>query len=143
MTLRADHAAGLRIEPRRPHDRAIAAGTVAAAVPLDVCTARPMTALARRSKVGPVRLVRLRRGNVVVVLLADVAPETVLVPLLDGRLVVFVRPDDFHVVEPDPPLHIPAGGEHDDAAFFDRRQVVLDAAAAECVLDSMFARAAD
>ena len=64
--------------------------------------------------------------------------DAVLVPLLDGIPVGLFGPDDVHVVEPFLPLHVPARRQHDDPAFFDRRQVVLDAAAAERVLDLMF-----
>src|SRR3954452_10557038 len=140
MALRADHAAGCRIDPRRPNDGAIAVRTIACAVAFDVCAAGTVAPLAGRSEVSPLGRIGLRSRLVVIVLLADVAPETVLVPLLDGGLIVFVGADDFHVVEPGPPLDVPAGREHDDAALFDRGQVMLNAAAAERVLDAVFPR---
>ena len=108
-------------QPCRPHDRAIAGGTAAIPVLVNMRAARAVTPLARRAEIGPRGRIRASRGPVVVLLLADVAPEAVLVPLLHRRLVVFVRTDDFHVVEPRPPLHVPAGCEHDDPAILNRR----------------------
>jgi hypothetical protein len=76
----------------------------------------------------------------VVVLLADVAADAVLVPLLHRRPIVFVRTDDLHVVEPLAALDVPAGRQHDDPALVDGRQVVLNPAAAERVFDPVFPR---
>src|SRR6185295_13270469 len=79
---------------------------------------------------------------IVIVLLADVAADAVLVPLLHRRPIVFVGADDLHVVEPGAPLDVPAGRQHDDPAVLDRGQVVLDAPAAEREVDAMLARRA-
>ena len=96
-----------------------------------------MAPLARRAEIHPLCRIGAGRRAVVVLLLADVAPDAVLVPLLDERLVVLVGPDDLHVVEPLLPLHVPARRQDDDPAVLDGRQVVLDAAAAEGVFDSV------
>src|SRR3954467_11489370 len=142
MALRADHAARLRIQPRRADDRPVPGWVVPAAVPGDMGAAGSVTAFACRAEIGPRGRVCLRGRLVVVFLLADVAPETVLVPLLNGSLIVLVRADDLHVVEPGSTFDIPTRREDDDPALFDGREVVLDAAAAERVLDAMFARRA-
>ena len=139
VALRADHAARLGIEARRPDNRALTGGAAGlrARVRLDVRAPGTMTPLTRCAEIHPLRRIGAGRRLVVVLLLADVAPDTVLVPLLDERLVVLVGPDDLHVVEPLLPLHVPARRQDDDPAVLDGRQVVLDAAAAEGVFDSM------
>src|SRR3954453_10625455 len=91
MALRADHAARLRIQTRRADDRPVPGWVVPAAVPGDMGAAGSVTAFACRAEIGPRRRVCLRGRLVVVFLLADVAPETVLVPLLNGGLMFFAR----------------------------------------------------
>ena len=144
VTLRADHAAGGWVEPGRTDDRAIDGGSSAASIPIlgDVRAAGAVTPLARGAEVRKRGRVGVRRRLVVVVLLADVAADAVLVPLLNRCSIVLVRPDDLHVVEPGTTLDVPAWREHDDPAVLDRGQVVLDAPAAERVLDAMLARRA-
>src|SRR3954470_11908777 len=76
------------------------------------------------------------RGRVVIVLLADVAPDAVPVPLLDDFVGVFVGPDDLDVVEPLLALYVPARWQHDDPAVLERGEVMLDAPAAERIVDA-------
>ena len=124
---------------RGPHDQFLAGGrrSPRARQCLHVRAARPMAPLARGAEITPGRRIVAGRRTVVDLLLADVTADAVLVPLLKGLLVVFVRPDDVHVVQPFPALHIPGRRQDDDHALLDCRQVVLDAAAAERVLDAM------
>src|SRR5258706_1513558 len=137
VTLRANHAARFGIQARWPDDRPLADGaaTLRVRVRLHVRASRTVTPLTRRAEVGPLGRIRARRGAVVVLLLADVTAHAVLVPLLDRLLVVLVGPDDLHVVEPLVALHVPARGQDDHLAALDGGQVVLDAAAAQGVLD--------
>ena len=54
-----------------------------------------------------------------------------------GFMLFFVRPHDLEVVEPRLALHVPAWRQHDDPAVGEGCQVVLDAAVAERVLDTV------
>ena len=50
---------------------------------------------------------------------------------------LLIRPDDVHVVEPLSTLDVPRRRQHDDAPAVDGGEVVLDAAAAQRVLDAV------
>src|SRR5207302_1212743 len=119
--LRANHAARFGIQARWPDDRPRAGGAAGlrVRVRLHMRASWTVTPLARRAEVGPRGRVRARRGLVVVLLLADVTPDAVLVPLLDRLLVVLVGSDDLHVVEPFVPLHVPAWRQDDHLAAGD------------------------
>src|SRR3954453_22328961 len=143
VALRADHAARFRIETRRPHDELLAAGSRRRGrVRLDVGAAGPVTPFARGPEIAEGGVVLAGVGPVVVVLFADVAADTVLVPLLHRVVMVFVRPDDVHVVHPLAAQHVPGRWQDDDFSLFNRREVMLNAAAAKRVLNRILLLAA-
>src|SRR5262245_52793689 len=100
-------------------------------------TPRSMTPLARGPEVRPLGAEPSRCRIVVVLLPAHMAADAALVPLLDDLPVVLVRPDDLDVVEPFAALHVPAWRQHHHPPFVERREVVLNASAAERVLDAV------
>src|SRR5438552_16634732 len=97
-----------------------------------------VTALARCPEIRPFRVIRARRWVVAVVLTADMTADAVPVPLLHDLPVVFVRTDDFHIVEPLLPLNVPARRQHDDPALVGCGQVMLDTPAPQGVVDAVF-----
>ena len=107
-----------------------------------MCAAWAVTALARCPEIDPLRRIGAGVRPVVVLLLADVTTETVLVPLLDDAMVVFVGADDLEIVEPLAARDIPAGREQHHPAAIDRRDVVLNPPAAERELDAVLMLAA-
>ena len=138
MALRAHHAARGRIESRRSDDgSAGGGGRSSRGLTRHVRAARAMTALAGRAEVHPCGSVGAGGGRVVIVLLTDMAPDAVLVPLLDRRAGLFIRADDVHIVEPLASLYIPTRRQDDDATALDGRQVMLNATAAERVIHAM------
>src|SRR5262249_32827358 len=98
--------------------------------------------LARRAEVTPACRIAAVRGPKILLLAADVAPDAVSVPLLNGRAVGGRGPHDVHVVEPLAAPNVPARRQDDDPAVLERREVVLHAPAAERELDTMILRLA-
>jgi hypothetical protein len=102
-----------------------------------VLTAGTVAAFAVGAEIEPGGFVFGGGGVKVFLLLADVAGETVLVPDLDHGFAGFVGVADVEIVEPLFALNVPARGKYDDASAGKCGQVMLDAAVAERVIDSV------
>ena len=99
-----------------------------------------VTALAVGAEIEPGRIVMGRGGIEAFLLLADVAREAMLVPDLGLDFAAFVGVPDIEIVEPLLSENVPTGRQHDDASVGERRQVVLDAPAAERVVNPVLYR---
>src|SRR5258707_1079362 len=138
MALGAHHGVARPIEPGLEHDVAGGApGRHGGAVVSYVVAARTVTALAVGAEILPGGLVLVFGGVVALLLTADVAGETVLVPDLHQDLAGLVGVGDVEVVEPLLAEHVPAWREHDYASGGEGGQVMLNAAVAERVIHTV------